>query len=370
MKPKFNDISGQVFGNLKVVKLDPDYIKYPQRYIVECSCGVIFSTIAYPLTSGQRVNCRECSIRKTRKASDEQLIELYNKHKNIWKVADEIGMCGQSVNERLIKLGVQESINYFTDDDNYFLKKNYEDYATRGRLDELAKIMKRTKNIICRQAKKLGLNTRYGRKKRLFDDFDNRFKKPDMYKNREHPRGMAGKKHKPEVLEKLSQISKENQAKINADPDKRAAIVKKMIETKHQKGNLINPRQKQTWKAGWREIGGKRKYFRSKWEANYARYLEFLKTNKQIKDWEHEARVFWFEGIKRGCVSFLPDFQIEENSGELTYHEVKGWMDERSKTKIKRMSIYFPQVKLTVIDAAWFKSNNRTLMSIIYGWET
>src|SRR5205807_723233 len=181
------------------------------------------------------------------------------------------------------------------------------------------------------------------------------------------PKGMAGKKHTPEVLARLSEISKANQAKLNSDPDKLAAKVKKMIQTKHENENLINPRQKQTWKAGWREIGGKRKYFRSRWEANYARYLEFLKVQNQITDWEHEPEVFWFEGIKRGCVSYLPDFKVTELNGSFTYHEVKGWMDDRSKTKIRRMQIYHPSIILKIIEANWFKNNNKTLTSIIYG---
>ena len=32
------------------------------------------------------------------------------------------------------------------------------------------------------------------------------------------------------------------------------------------------------------------------------------------------------------------------------FHEVKGWMDQKSRTKIARMAKYYPQVKLLVID--------------------
>ena len=89
-------------------------------------------------------------------------------------------------------------------------------------------------------------------------------------------------------------------------------------------------------KSGWREIGGIRKYYRSRWEANYARYLEFLKVNGEIEKWEHEPETFWFEGIKRGVMSYLPDFRVTEKNGDIVFHEVKGWMDARSITKIKR----------------------------------
>lgn len=126
---------------------------------------------------------------------------------------------------------------------------------------------------------------------------------------------------------------------------------------------------KNNWKQGWRQIGSVRKYYRSKWEANYARYLEFLKTNKQILDWKHECETFWFDKIKRGTLSYLPDFRILNNDGSVEYVEVKGWMDDRSKTKIKRMKKYYPKVKLTVVGEDWFKNANKIGKIHIKDWE-
>lgn len=134
-------------------------------------------------------------------------------------------------------------------------------------------------------------------------------------------------------------------------------------------GTLNTNRECCSWKAAWREIGGKRKYFRSRWEANYAYYLEFLKSKGEIKEWEHEPETFWFEKIKRGCRSYLPDFRVTANDGSISYHEVKGWMDDRSKTKIKRMKIYHPKVVLLIFDGTWFKKNTKTLKTIVPGWE-
>jgi len=124
-----------------------------------------------------------------------------------------------------------------------------------------------------------------------------------------------------------------------------------------------------SWKADWREIGGLRKYYRSRWEANYARYLQWLLENKQIQKWEHEPQTFWFEGIKRGVMSYLPDFRIIENDGSVVFHEVKGWMDDRSKTKIKRMAIYYPNVKLIVIDSKLYKSLEKKAKLFVKDWE-
>lgn len=121
-------------------------------------------------------------------------------------------------------------------------------------------------------------------------------------------------------------------------------------------------------KAGWREIGGKRCYFRSKWEANYARYLEFLKHQKQILDWEHEPKTFWFDDIRRGVCSYLPDFKVIENDHKQNWIEVKGYMDARSLTKIKRFRKYYPDEILRIIDGKWFKANNKKL-KWLPGWE-
>ena len=124
-----------------------------------------------------------------------------------------------------------------------------------------------------------------------------------------------------------------------------------------------------TSKSGWREVGSTRKYYRSRWEANYARYLEFLKVNGEIEKWEHEPETFWFKGIKRGVVSYLPDFRVTEKNGDIVFHEVKGWMDARSKTKIKRMAKYHPEITLIVIAAKEYKELEKKISSLIVGWE-
>lgn len=124
-----------------------------------------------------------------------------------------------------------------------------------------------------------------------------------------------------------------------------------------------------SWKSAWRTIGGKKKYFRSRWEANYARYLEYLKTKGIIKEWLHEPKTFWFEGIKRGCNSYLPDFKVTKPDGTHYWVEVKGWMCAKSKTKIKRFKKYFPEEELQVKDSSWFKKNSCNIKIVCKGWE-
>ena len=121
--------------------------------------------------------------------------------------------------------------------------------------------------------------------------------------------------------------------------------------------------------ADWREIGGRKIYCRSMWEANFARYLQFLKERKQIKDWQHEPHTFWFEEIKRGVRSYLPDFLVIENDDRGYWVEVKGFMDPKSLTKIKRFRKYYPDEILLIIDKKWFAENGKKLHSLIPGWE-
>lgn len=108
-------------------------------------------------------------------------------------------------------------------------------------------------------------------------------------------------------------------------------------------------------KRGYYDIGGKQFYFRSLWEANYALYLEFLLNKGLIKEWRFESETFWFEKIKRGVRSYLPDFKITNKDDSTEFHEVKGYMDSKSVTKIKRMKTYYPKVKLIIIDQACYK---------------
>lgn len=298
-----------------------------------------------------------------KKVSDDVIIESYNRLHNVWLVAKEVGLCGQTVHERTVKLGIQKPINIFTQDDDFFLKEHYNEYIYKGKLQELADKMNRTKQFICRQAKRLGL-TDISRKKSIIEGYKPQIK---SWAGKIHPKGMLGKKHSQETIDILCIKSK---ARADAmTENEKSAKSWKMMKTKEKNGTMVNERQKTTWKSGWREIGGKRKYFRSRWEANYARYLQFLKENKQILEWLHEPETFWFEGIKRGCLSYLPDFKVTDINNIVEYHEVKGWMDDRSKTKIKRMALYHPTVTLKIIDAKWFKANNKTMTSIIYGWE-
>lgn len=115
------------------------------------------------------------------------------------------------------------------------------------------------------------------------------------------------------------------------------------------------------------DLGGQ--YFRSGWEANYARYLNWLVSLKQISKWEFEPDTFEFHNIKRGSRFYTPDFKVFENDGSYTYHEVKGWMDPKSQTKLRRMKKYYPLETVILIDRTSYLSLARQVKGAIPNWE-
>jgi hypothetical protein len=123
------------------------------------------------------------------------------------------------------------------------------------------------------------------------------------------------------------------------------------------------------YKQEWKDVGERRIFARSKWEHYYAIYLDSLRKQGQILDWEHETKEFWFDKIKRGVRSYKPDFLVLHKNGEEELIEVKCYMDAKSATKIKRMGIYFPNVKLRIVDATWFKANNTALKILVSAYE-
>jgi len=170
--------------------------------------------------------------------------------------------------------------------------------------------------------------------------------------------------------------TKESKKKIRISNTGRAVsqeTINKTLATKLRKYGYYHKNTENTYsrcKRGWYDIGGKKMYFRSLWEANYALYLNFLKRRNDIRDWGYEVDTFWFLNIKRGVRSYKPDFKIFNNDGTIEYHEVKGWMDAKSKTKIKRMSKYYPKIKLEIIGQSVYKDLKNKLGKLLKFYET
>ena len=124
---------------------------------------------------------------------------------------------------------------------------------------------------------------------------------------------------------------------------------------------LKDPQHKQFWAI----IGNRQPiFFRSSWEYYYALFLEKLYQEKKILDWKHEPKCFYFENIKRGVRSYLPDFCIVHLNGSEEWSEVKGFYDSKSATKMKRMAKYYPEVKIRLVGADWFKQNLKACKAV------
>ena len=157
---------------------------------------------------------------------------------------------------------------------------------------------------------------------------------------------------------------KEMRDKVYSNPERNKKISETLRGVPRPSRQGIMPKNLQypgRYRNGYYNINGKRVYFRSKWEANYALYLDFLIKQKQIKKWTYEKDVFIFEKIKFGTRSYRPDFKIYNNDESIEYHEVKGYMDAKSKTKIKRMAKYYPNIKLIIVDKPIYKDIKKKL---------
>lgn len=125
---------------------------------------------------------------------------------------------------------------------------------------------------------------------------------------------------------------------------------------------------RQRGKGGIREDLGNR-YFRSSWEANWARFLNWQQKQGLIKSWDYECKTFEFTTVKRGCRFYTPDFRIELPDGTHEWIEVKGWNDPKSKTRAKRFAKYFPNERISTVDKKRYATVKRQVGKIIPNWE-
>lgn len=117
----------------------------------------------------------------------------------------------------------------------------------------------------------------------------------------------------------------------------------------------------------WCEWGGKRFYARSKMEARYGAYLQWLRERGQILDYDHEPVEFEFP-IKRGTRFYKPDYRVTELNGRVVFHETKGFLDAKSKTQLNRMRIHHPEVQILVVSKADVARIRRQVGALIPGW--
>jgi hypothetical protein len=106
--------------------------------------------------------------------------------------------------------------------------------------------------------------------------------------------------------------------------------------------------------------------YRSAWEANWARYLEHLRCEGRVAQWEYEPEAF----VLAGRLRYTPDFRVWHH-GDSTpvYHEVKGRLDARSARVLRAMAERYPRVRLLLVDRAEYERVERAFGAAIPHWE-
>lgn len=134
-----------------------------------------------------------------------------------------------------------------------------------------------------------------------------------------------------------------------------------------------------------RSVIGKRKdldqFCRSGWEANTLRWLKH-----QGIPYKYEPKVFPFLDVKHGTTSYCPDIFVPSDN---VWIEIKGMLDGKSKTQIRRFKKYYPEEfkKLRAIVGspntkaakffesmgvpilAYYNNMNREFKNVISNWE-
>jgi len=188
-----------------------------------------------------------------------------------------------------------------------------------------------------------------------------------------HPRGMMGVKQTAESRAKMSVSQRAVWADLASGhhTEQRKQARAEQMRKRVQSGAILTGEHMYSRAKKGRRVDICGQFFRSRWEANYARYLNLLKERGQVTEWGYEVQTFMFEGITRGTMSYTPDFLVFFSDGRREWHEVKGWMDPKSQTRLDRMARYFPEEKIVLIQAAWFRSAKKSgLAQIVPGWET
>ncbi len=82
---------------------------------------------------------------------------------------------------------------------------------------------------------------------------------------------------------------------------------------------------------------------RSRWEVCFSRWLD-----ERGYTWSYEPKTF---KLDRGD-AYTPDFYVEELR---TYFEVKGWMREWARDKIKRFQAMYPEIEFVLADQTYLQ---------------
>lgn len=318
--------------------------------------------------------CRPYSSTEDDYLRDHFLAQSHN------QMAEAIGRTARSVAGRCSRQGWTVDRSWSVVDLAMLRAWYAERTGKRLDLDGLAVRLHRHKTNICRKARELGLSdlcrTTGYRRTRKFENAEDRRAamsalRREYFRTHPHPRGALGHKHSVETRAIIG--AKSRAAHERRTPAQRSVMARKSVMTRveiYGSACLILPEGANPYS---RAAGGYREdigiYVRSAWEANYSRYLNWLIEQGEILSWEYEADTFVFHGETRGAITYRPDFKVTERDGSIVYHEVKGWMDGPSKTRLKRMKKHYPDVRIVVIGEDEYKALSKW-KGLIPEWET
>lgn len=303
---------------------------------------------------------------------DEFLRTHYFSHERK-EIAAMLGRTMGSIRKRCSTLGLNQKHPKMTEDEIEAIRSWYTERqdATRDdfNLKSLSAQLGRTPQFISRYAAQMGL-TNQARSRSEEHKIATSKRSRQYIKENGHPKGATGMKHSDAMRQEMSIRVKRHWAEMT--PLEMAIQTSKMTQTRIQRYGSGNASMNGI-NAYSRTKSGKRadlnnQFFRSAWEANYARYLNWQIEQGLILSWQFEPHTFVFHGVVRGQLTYTPDFKVINTDGSHEWHEVKGWMDAKSKAKLKRMAKFYPNEKVILIDADEYKAISKW-KGLIDGWE-
>jgi hypothetical protein len=274
-----------------------------------------------------------------------------------------------SVHSILLKAGYRLNNSRWSFDEIESLKRAYTPGVPVDSIrPELAISLKRTETSIELKASKLGLGDRH-RPMSESGKHHSHVAIKEYYKT--HPGSNLGKK--------LGPISDERRKAISENSRKHWAIWKATGTGPESESSKILRATRmrmlpQTKRKGHSSASaGERPdypgiFFRSSWEANIARYLDYLKSYRAVDSWSYESRTFLFEGATEKPFSYTPDFEVSMN-GATSCWEVKGWKDKKWNRKIKIFRQQYPGEPLRIIGPKEYSEIENKFAPFLPGWE-
>lgn len=122
------------------------------------------------------------------------------------------------------------------------------------------------------------------------------------------------------------------------------------------KNNPMYGRPPGNWKRHYRKDLGL--FFRSSWEANYARYLNYKGVG-----WKYETSRF---ELSDGT-TYIPDFYLTE---EDRYVEIKGYLSKIAEKKLMLFRTEYPSISLEIIDETQYRRLEALWKLRVPNWET